>query len=69
MSYYDNVDEVVTIFLRRERMTQAELASKVGLSDVQFARKRRGEADWWVAEIIRLCEIVGAKPSDLFIEK
>lgn len=61
-----NIDDAVTVHLRREGQTQSELASQMELSEVQFSRKRRGDAKWTLNEYVRLCKLIGKDPRYLF---
>lgn len=60
-----NIDDAVTVYLRRTGTTQAELASRIPLSEQQFSRKRKGEADWKVTEFFELCFQIGKDPREL----
>lgn len=60
-----NIDDAVTVYLRRSGSTQGDLASRFPLSELQFSRKRKGEADWKMSELVTLSEIVGKSVSDL----
>ncbi len=60
------LDDEVTVYLRRTGQTQALLASKMQLSELQFSRKRRGEAVWKLSEFLRLCEELDVDPVGFF---
>lgn len=60
-----NVDDAVTLYLRRTGTTQNDLAARIPMSEAQFSRKRKGQADWKMTELVSLSEIVGKSISDL----
>lgn len=60
-----NVDDAVTIYLRRTGMSQRELASRFPLSELQFSRKRKGEADWKLTELVMLSDFIDKPISEL----
>lgn len=60
-----NIDAAIAVHIRMSGATQAEVAKQVGLSEVQFSRKRRGDAEWKLDEFLKVCDITGRKPSEL----
>lgn len=64
--FTQNVDDAITVYLRRTGITQNELAAKIPLSEVQFSRKRKGLADWKMTELFALSEQIGKRVDELF---
>lgn len=62
-----NIDDAVTLYLRRTGTTQRDLAARFPLSELQFGRKRKGEADWRMTELVTLSEIIGKPLSELLV--
>lgn len=60
-----NVDDAVTLYLRRTGTSQRELAGRFPLSELQFSRKRKGEADWRLTELVALSEFIDKPISEL----
>ena len=58
-SYYPALDEAITLYLKRNNVTQAALASEMGMSENTFSWKRRGIRDWSMTEAVELCDILG----------
>ena len=57
--YYKALDEAVTLHLKRNGMTQEELASQMGMAPNTFSWKRRGIREFSLGEASRLADIVG----------
>lgn len=58
-TYFSVIDEAVLIYLKRNRMTQAALATEMEMSENTFSWKRRGVRDWSMSEAVRLYRILG----------
>lgn len=56
-SYVESVDNAITVFLRRNNMTQEQLASRLGMSEVTLRSKRTGVTEFKLSELIALSEI------------
>jgi len=65
MPEVQNIDSRITVYLRKSGLTQEELSTVVGLSGLQFSRKRRGEYDWKLSELNKLAEIMGISTATL----
>ena len=57
--YSPAIDEAIAAYLRRRNLTQAQLASEMGMAENTFSWKRRGVRDWSLPEAARICTIVG----------
>lgn len=68
MAEVQTIDSRIAVYLRRANLTQEELAQRVSLSGVQFGRKRRGEYDWRLSELVALAEIMGMSTAELLTE-
>lgn len=63
-----NVDSRIAVYLRRNNVTQEEMANRLSISGVQFGRKRRGEYDWKLSELIRIADVIGITASELLAD-
>ena len=63
-----NIDSRIAVYMRRAEVTQEDLANRLGISNVQFGRKRRGEYDWKLSELIAVADILGTTVSELVKE-
>lgn len=57
--YCKALDAAIAAYLRRNEMTQEELAAELGMSSVTLSWKRRGMRDWRLSEAVKACDIVG----------
>ena len=57
--YHQAIDEAIELYLRRNGMTQAELAAQMEMSEPTFSWKRRGVRDFALGEASRLCDLLG----------
>lgn len=57
--YYEALDEAVTLHLKRNGMTQEELAAQMDMAPNTFSWKRRGIREFSLGEAARLADIVG----------
>lgn len=60
-----NIDDAITLHMRRMGWTQSDFASRVQLSEAQFSRKRRGDAEWKVSELFKVSDLTGKSVSEL----
>lgn len=58
---YPNLDAEIAAYLRREGMTQAELAERMGMSENTFSWKRRGSMgrEFSLGEATKLADLMG----------
>lgn len=58
---YPNLDAEIAAYLRREGMTQAELAERMGMSENTFSWKRRGSMgrEFSLGETTKLADLMG----------
>lgn len=52
--------------MARNRITQAELASTLGLSQSAISRRLNGESEWTANELVALARMFGISLSALF---
>lgn len=59
--YYPELDVAIAAYLRREGMTQAQLAEKLGMSENTLSWKRRGVngKEFSVSEAVKIAHICG----------
>ena len=57
--YYPNIDYAVTVFMRKNGVTQRQLAEQMLMCDNSFSWKRRGLRDWSLPEAVKLSNILG----------
>ena len=50
---------------RKQRMTQEEIAKRLGLSQTHYSKIERGETKMLVDDLIRICKILGIRPGSL----
>ena len=62
--YFPAIDDAITLYLKRHDMTQAQLASEMGMSENTFSWKRRGIREWGFTEASKLCDILGMTIDD-----
>jgi len=51
-----------------QEYTQEYMASQIGIDAVNYGRIERGQAKLTVDRLIRICEILDIKPSELFMD-
>ena len=59
-TYCKAIDMAITCYMREHRMTQGEMAKKLGMSENTLRWKRNGTSDWKLAELVQLahtCDI------------
>lgn len=58
---FQNLDAEIAAYLRREEITQAELAKRLDMSENTFSWKRRGERgrEFSLGETARLADLMG----------
>lgn len=58
---FPNLDAEIAAYLRREGITQAELAERMGMSENTFSWKRRGSMgrEFSLGETARLADLMG----------
>lgn len=56
---YPNLDAEIAAYLRREGITQAELAERMGMAENTFSWKRRGIREFSLGETARLADLMG----------
>ncbi len=66
--YYPAIDEAIAAYLRRNDMTQSQLAAKMGMAENTFSWKRRGVREWSLTEAARICPMVGIRLEDAVAE-
>lgn len=59
ITYYQPLDDAITLYLKHNRMTQAQFASEIGIAENTLSWKRRGIKDWNLSEVVKACDIVG----------
>lgn len=57
--YYEALDEAVTLYMKRNGLTQEQMAEKMGMASNTFSWKRRGIREFSLGEASRLADIVG----------
>lgn len=59
------VGERIHTVMWRERVSQADLASVIGVSQSTLSKKLRGRVPITVAELVAIAEALGVEPGDL----
>lgn len=57
--YYEALDDAVTLFRKKNGMTQEQLATEMGMAPNTLMWKLRGERDFTLPEAMKLAEMVG----------
>lgn len=57
--YKTAIDREVTFFLRQNKMTQAQLAEKLGMNQATLAMKRKGVTEFKAGELMQLAQMCG----------
>lgn len=57
--YMRNLDVAVASYMREHNVSQGQLAAELGMSENSMSAKMRGVKEFWVGELVTLCEIVG----------
>lgn len=68
MKAVESIDSAITSYMRTNSLTQAQMASKIGISELTLSRKRRGEAEWKLSELECLRDMTGRSIGSLFGE-
>ncbi|MDR0514657.1 MAG: helix-turn-helix domain-containing protein [Coriobacteriaceae bacterium] len=53
------IDREIAGHLREKSMTQAALASLLGMSENTLCWKRRGTSEWRMSEVVELADMIG----------
>lgn len=58
---FPNIDAEIAAYLRREGMTQAKLAERMGMSENTLSWKRRGSMgrEFSLGEVVTIAELTG----------
>ena len=64
--YFENLDNEITLYLRKTGKTQAQLAEEVGMTDNTFSWKRRGVRgkEFTIGEVRRVADAIGLESFD-----
>lgn len=65
--HHPALDDEITLYLRRNSMRQAELATMMGMTENTFSWKRRGVRDFTLGEAIMLCNILNIELRDAVV--
>ena len=65
MDYHIAIDREITFFLRVNHMTQGQMAKKLGITELTFSRKRRGESEFKTSELLQVAQMCGKTPNQL----
>ena len=57
--YYEALDDAVTLFRKKNGMTQEQLATEMGMAPNTLMWKLRGERNFTLPEAMKLAEMVG----------
>lgn len=63
--YYPNIDYAITLYMKRESITQEAFAGLMGMAPNTFSWKRRGIREWSLTESKALADILGMSLDDL----
>lgn len=47
-------------------LTQTDLANLIGMSPATYCKKEQGQTDFYVKEVIKICEVLGKRPEEIF---
>ncbi len=56
---FTTLDDAITLYLRRENITQEQLAERMGMSANTFSWKRRGIREFTLSEAAKLADMIG----------
>lgn len=59
VDYHTAIDREVTFFLRQNKMTQAQLAEKLGMNQATLAMKRKGVTEFKIGELMKFTQMCG----------
>lgn len=48
------------------RLTQADLAEKIGISATTYTQKENGKYEFTESEIMKICQIFNKRPEEIF---
>lgn len=57
--FFPVIDASIAAYLRRNSMTQAELAAELGMVEQTLASKRKGNSEFSYTEMVKLCDLLG----------
>ena len=57
--YYETLDDAVTLYLKKRRMTKEQLADEMHMAPNTLMWKLRGERDFSLPEAMKLADMVG----------
>ena len=66
IEYCKAIDKVITCYMREHRLTQAEMASKLGISTTTLRWKREGDKEWKLSELVRIAELCHVSLDEVF---
>lgn len=65
MEYHERIDDAITVYLRRNSMTQAQLAEQLGMSENTLRWKRRGDSEFTLSELLKVSQLCGMTPDEI----
>lgn len=65
MDYHVQIDNAITVYLRRNSKTQAQMASELGMSENTFSWKRRGIKEFTLSELLAVSRMCGMTPDEM----
>lgn len=60
------VGEILATWMRRQRITQKEMALHLGFTQSTMSRKLLGQTPWYLAELVAACDVLGSSLPDLY---
>lgn len=49
-----------------KNLTQIDLANLIGMSPATYCKKEQGQTDFYVKEVVKICEVLGKRPEEIF---
>lgn len=65
VDYHAQIDNAITVYMRRNSMTQAQMADKLGMSENTFSWKRRGIKEFTLSELLAVSSMCGLTPDEM----
>lgn len=65
VDYHVQIDNAITLYLRRNSMTQAQMAEQLGMSENTLRWKRQGKNEFTLSELLTVSEMCGLTPDEM----
>lgn len=66
---FKGIDEAIAAYMRREGLTQKQVAEKLGMAENTLSWKRRGIREFTLGEAIKVAKLTGSSLDEMTYEE